>query len=151
MQGQQSGRGGKRLSALADYLLGYTYVGDGGEEQREGAQPMEGYVSDVCEMFGVGPLDALAALEHDGGRLVTEIAEYRVARRAVELMNAKGKDDKAAAFRAFESSPGLLHTLARMGRAQRGQPLTGPAAAMAREGDAMVRANQPSEDDDGGN
>lgn len=106
-------------------------------------------MSDVCKMFEIGPIDAIAALEYDGGALVNEIAEYRLAEMATSLMNAKGKDQKKQAGETFRENPALAHTLARMARAQRGEPLNRRREQMGSEGNAIWKNARQGDAEDG--
>jgi hypothetical protein len=76
-------------------------------------------VSEVCEAFGCTPDEAL---RQDWG-LVTAIFDYRAANQAVKSFNDKD------GFTVLERNPQLIEVLARMARAQRGEPLDAPGAA----------------------
>ena len=116
---------------------------------RWGPQPFEGMISVVCESFGIGPVEAMRNLERDE-MLVHAVLDYRSAERAKELFDAKGKDEKAQAFKAFEDNPGLLRILSKMARAQRGQPIeTANAKEMEREGRAIAEAYGSGDDSEG--
>lgn len=101
-------------------------------------------MSEVCEMFGVGPVEALRTIVYDEP-LVTAIAEYRAAKRAHELFNAKGKAEQEQAFRELDANPGLTRILAQMHRAQMGAPVDGAAEHLEREGMQIGEAMRPKE------
>jgi hypothetical protein len=113
-------------------LLGYS-TSEEPSIVRWGPQPWEGYISDVCVMFGIGPVEALDAITK-APNLVDAIADYRAARRAVEEFSADGKENKARAFAVLEKNPGLVRIIGMMHRAQAGAKVSAPLADLETEG-----------------
>jgi len=70
---------------------------------------------------------------HQDLALVTAVLDYRAAVMARDALN-----DPKDGFKLLEAHPHLLMTIARMGRAQRGQPLDAPG--IEREGMRMAKA-----------
>jgi hypothetical protein len=73
--------------------------------------------------------------------LVTAILDYRAAVMARDALN-----DPKEGFKMFEAHPQLLTMIARMGRAQRGQPLDAPG--MEHEGMKMAKAQAGEAEED---
>lgn len=92
-------------------------------------------MSEICEAFGCTPDEAL---RQDWG-LVTAIFDYRTANQAVKSFNEKD------GFTVLERNPALIESLARMARAQRGEPLDAPGAV--NEGKAIARQYMAEEVD----
>lgn len=110
---------------------------------RYGPQPFEGLVSAVCQEFTIAPDVAI----RQDWPMVQAVMEYRRASEAMALVRAPAAE-RDRAFRVLTESPGMLELLAKLHRAQTGQPLEG--GDLVGEGAAVAELHAPAatEDDD---
>jgi len=131
-EGRDGERTKKRLTALADFWLGYETSAAPGVV-RKGPQPIEGIESVLLQEFPSYTLEALRAADW---LALERILDYRRAQAAIDLFN-----DGSKGLAALRERPDLTAILLEMGRAQAGAGLT-------LDHMLAVKAAERDEDDD---